>query len=70
MSRDNDHTRESLLDYFYHLKYYKVIGIDLSRQTNASILQGINLKGKLEEDDVAAMLFIAENLQRTILQIH
>ena len=37
--RNNDYTTGNLLDYLYHQKYYKVIGIDLSRQTNTSILQ-------------------------------
>ena len=34
MSRNNDYTTGYLLDYLYHQKYYKLIGIDLSRQTN------------------------------------
>ena len=37
MSRNNDYTTESLLDYLYHQRYYKLVGIDLSRQTNTSI---------------------------------
>ena len=32
MSRNNDYTTENLLDYLIHEKYYKLIGIDLSRQ--------------------------------------
>ena len=46
----------------------KLIGIDLSRQTNTSIPQQINFVGKLEEDDGAAMFFIAENKHKTILK--
>ena len=42
MSKNDDYTAGNLLDYFYHKKYYKLIGIDLSRQTNTSILQQIN----------------------------
>ena len=53
MSKNNDYTTGSLLNYLYHQKYYKLIGIDLSRQTNTSIPQQINLIGKLEEDDGA-----------------
>ena len=45
----------------------KLIGIDLSRQTNTSIPQQINFVGKLEEDDGATMFFIAEKQQKTIL---
>ena len=36
MSRNNNCTTENLLYHFYYQKYYKLIGIDLSRQTNAS----------------------------------
>ena len=32
MSRNVDYTAENLLDYFYYQKYYKLIGIDLSRK--------------------------------------
>ena len=56
MSRNDDYTTGNLLDYLYHQKYYKLIGIDLSRQTNtSSIPQQINFIGKLEEDDGATM---------------
>ena len=51
----------------YHQNYCKLIGIDLSRQTNTSILQKINFTGKLEEDNGATMIFIAEKQQKTIL---
>ena len=39
MSRNNDYTTGNLLDYLYHQKYYRVIGVDISRQTNTSIPQ-------------------------------
>ena len=32
MSRNDDYTAENLFDYFYRQKYYKLIGIDLSRK--------------------------------------
>ena len=32
--------------YLYHQKYYKLIGIDLSRQTNPNISQEINFTKK------------------------
>ena len=38
MSRNDDYTTGNLLKFSYHQNYYKLIGIDLSRQTNASIL--------------------------------
>ena len=60
MSRNNVYTTVNLLDYLYHQKYYKVIGIDLSRQTNTVISQQINFTKRLEEDDGAKIFIIAE----------
>ena len=57
MLKNDNYTTRYLLDYLYHQKYYKLIGIDLSRQTNANISQKINLLRKLEEDDGATMFF-------------
>ena len=37
MSRNNDDTTGNLLNYLYHQKYYKLIVVDLSRQTNRNI---------------------------------
>ena len=67
MSRNDDYTTGNLLDYLYHQKYCKLIGIDLSRQTNTSIPQQINFVGKLEEGHGATMFFIAEKQQETVL---
>ena len=53
----------------YHQKCYKLISIDLSKQKNTVITQQINFTGKLEEDDVAAMFFITEKLQKAILNV-
>ena len=57
MLRNDNYTTRYLLDYLYHQKYYKLIGIDLSRQTNTNISQKINLLRKLEEDDGATIFF-------------
>ena len=62
MSRNNYYLTGNLLDY-----YYKLIGIDLSRQANTSIPQKINFTGKLEKDDGATTFFIAVKQQKTIL---
>ena len=40
--QDDDYTTGSLLDYLYHQKYYKLIGIYLSRQPNMTISEQIN----------------------------
>ena len=42
MSRNDENTTGNLLNYFYHQKYYKLIGTDLLGQTNRSIHQQIN----------------------------
>ena len=57
MLKNDNYTTRYLLDYLYHQKYYKLIGIELSRQTNTNISQKINLLRKLEEDDGATMFF-------------
>ena len=57
MTKNDDYTTRNLLDYLYHLKYYKIISIDLSRQKDTSIPEQINFVGKLEEDDGATMFF-------------
>ena len=67
MSRSNDYKTGNLLDFSYHQNYYKLIGIDLSRQTNTSISKQINFIGKLEENNGATMFFIALKEQKTIL---
>ena len=34
MSKNDDYLTGNLLYYFYHQKNYKLVGIDLSRETN------------------------------------
>ena len=51
MSRNDDYTTGNLLDYLYHQKFYKRIGIDLSRQANTSI----------PRDDGAAMFLLLKS---------
>ena len=67
MARNNDYTTGDLLDYLYHQNYYKLIGKDLSRQTNTSISQHINFVGNLEQDNGVTVFFIAEKQQQNIL---
>ena len=64
MSRNDEYTTGNLLDYLYHQKYYKLIGIDLSRRTNTNISQQIYFTGKLEEDNGAAMFYIPLTQQK------
>ena len=67
MSRNNDCTTGNLLDYLYHQKYCKRLGIDLSRQTNTSIPQQINFTGKLGEGNGVTMFLVSEKQHKTIL---
>ena len=64
MSRIDDYTAGNSLDYLYHQNHYKLIGINLSRQTNTNISHQINFVGKLEEDDDATIFFIAEKQKK------
>ena len=66
MSRNDNYATRKLLDYLCQQKYYKLIGIDLSRKTNTSIQQQINCTRKLDKDDGAAMFFITENHQKLL----
>ena len=50
MSKNNDYTTDSLLDYEYFSEHYKLIAIDLSKQTeleNSDLKQQINVINKL-----------------------
>ena len=69
MSRNDDYAIGNLLDYLYHQKYCKLIGTDLSRQTNTSIPQQINFIRKIEENDGATMFSIVEKQQKTFLNV-
>ena len=66
ISKNDNYATEKLLDYSDHQECYKLIGIDLSRQTIISIPQKINFIGKLE-DNGATMFFVSEKQQNTIL---
>ena len=61
MSRNNDYTAGKLLDFAYFKENYRLIAIDLSKQTKLKDPQQINFIGKLEgQNHGAAMLFIIE----------
>ena len=48
MSNNNDYTTGNLLDFVYFKENYKLIAIDLSKQTKLKDPQQINFIGKLE----------------------
>ena len=58
MSRNDDYTTRKLLDYLHCHKYYRLIGINLWRQTSTSIPQQIDFTGNLKEGNGATMFLI------------
>ena len=63
MCKNNDYTTGNLLDYEHFPKQYKLIAIDLSKQTelqNHDLKQKNKFNGNLEDDE-AIMFFIFEN---------
>ena len=42
MWKNDGYTTRNLLEYLYHQKYYKIIGIDLSRLKIANVPEQIN----------------------------
>ena len=58
LSKNDDYTTRNLLDFSNHQNYYKLIGIDLSRQANTSIPQQIHFTGKLEDDSETIFLLL------------
>ena len=68
MSENNDYTTDNWLDYEYFSNYYKLITIDLSKQTeleNPDIKKEISFIGKLEEDNQITMFFLIEKSEET-----
>ena len=66
MSNNNDYTTGNLLDFAYFKENYKLIAIDLSKQTKLKDPQQINFIGKLEnQDHGATMFFIMEKSVET-----
>ena len=66
MNKNNDYITGNLLDYEYFKDHYKLIAINLSKQTeleNTDLKQQINFIGRLEED--ATMFFVIEKKEET-----
>ena len=57
ISNNNDYTTDNLLEFGYFKENYKLIAIDLSKQTKLKDPQQINLVGKLGKDNGATMFF-------------
>ena len=67
MNRNNDYATGNLLDYFK--ENYRLIAIDLSKQTKLKDPQQTNFIGKLEgQNNGATMLFIIEKSEETTFE--
>ena len=65
MSNDNDYTTGNLLDFGYFKENYKLIAIDLSKQTKSKDPQQINFIVRLLNKHGATMLFIIKKSEET-----
>ena len=65
MSNNSDYTTGNLLDYACYKKRYRLIAIDLSKQTKLKDSQQINFIGKVLRNTGATMLFIIEKSEET-----
>ena len=69
MSKNNDYITGNLLDFAYFKENYRLIAIDLSKQTKSKDPQQINFIGKIEgQNNVATMIFIIEKSEETIFE--
>ena len=62
---NNDYTTGNLLDFAYYKKHYKLIAIDLSKQTKSKDPQQMNFIGKLSRNTRATRFFIIERSEET-----
>ena len=60
MSNSIDYTTGNLLDYAYYKKHYRLISIDLDKQTKLKDPQQINFTGELLRNTGTTMFFIIE----------
>ena len=68
MSNNNDYTTGNLLDFAYSKENYKLIAIDLRKQTKLKGPQQINFIGRLKDQNHGApMFFIIENQKKQLL---
>ena len=65
MSNNNDYTTGSVLDFAYFKKNYRLIAIDLSKQTKLKDPHQINFIGKLLRTIGATMFFIIKKSKGT-----
>ena len=66
MSNSIDYTTGNLLNFAYLKENYRLIAIDLSKQTKLKDPQQISFIGKLDEANGVTMFFIIEKLEETL----
>ena len=67
MSNNNDCKTSNLLDFTYFKKKYRLIAIDLSKQTKLEDPQQITFIGKLLNTHGPPMFFIIEKSEETTI---
>ena len=68
MSNNNGYTTGNLLDFAYYKENYRLIAIDLSKQTKIKDPQQISFIGKIEgQDNGVTVFFIIERSEETTL---
>ena len=65
ISNNNDYTTGNLLDFAYFKENYRLIAIDLSKQTRLKDLQQIAFIGKLDAANGTTMSLIIEKSEET-----
>ena len=69
MCNNSDYTTGNSLDFAYYKKNYKLIAIDLSKQTKINNPQQINFIGKIErQNNGVTMFFIIERSEETTFE--
>ena len=71
MSTNNDYKTGNLLDFTYFKENYRLITIDLGKQTKLKDPQQINFTGRLERQDNkngATIFFIIEKSKETTFE--
>ena len=68
-NNNNNYMTGNLLDFAYYKEHYKLIAIDLSKQTKIKDPQQINFIGKIEEqNNGVTMFFIIEKSEETTFE--
>ena len=69
MSNNNDYTTGNLLEFAYYKENYRLIAIDLSKQTKLKDPRQINFIGKIEgQNNAVTMFFIIERSEGTTFE--